>query len=389
MNTWKDNDEGKEDRPSGKRNNILIVGPDRLGDTLLSIEAIKQITNHYPNNEMFLVCRKSFICLFELYGLTSVHFIGIEGNVGKWPEYKEFRRLTEIIRSIYYEKVFMTVSPNPWLTLLTACARAKSYTNLAYQQYENRRNKIERYVKERVFDHGFVERDEVFLGRAYKNFLASNDIHYTSEGARLSINSGNRYRNKFDEYILFSPMSIVSSREMSDTKMKELLKGLLEINDYNIVLSGNALDARKIETVLRDFLSEESKSRVINYAGKTSLEEFLILIKDAKLVIGVDSGQIHLAASIGTPSVALCGYWNPPQFLPYDYEKKTLVYPECIFSKKSYECKYCQASNGKWDKKTRPNPVCDEREKNGQSFLCLEEIDLQDVLDKVKEIMER
>ena len=50
-----------------------------------------------------------------------------------------------------------------------------------------------------------------------------------------------------------------------------------------------------------------TESRVINLAGKTTLRELMALLKCCRLLLGNDSGPMHLAAALGTPVVALFG----------------------------------------------------------------------------------
>jgi lipopolysaccharide heptosyltransferase I len=52
-------------------------------------------------------------------------------------------------------------------------------------------------------------------------------------------------------------------------------------------------------------------------APQTSLRELAFLLKNAKLVIGGDTGPLHLAAALGTPVVGIYGPTNPLRNGPY------------------------------------------------------------------------
>jgi len=54
-----------------------------------------------------------------------------------------------------------------------------------------------------------------------------------------------------------------------------------------------------------------------NLAGKTSLPQLADLLRSADLFIGADSGVMHLAAAVGTPSVALFGPTSPQSWGPW------------------------------------------------------------------------
>jgi ADP-heptose:LPS heptosyltransferase len=46
-------------------------------------------------------------------------------------------------------------------------------------------------------------------------------------------------------------------------------------------------------------------------AGKTSLKELCFLFKKVDLMVTCDSGPMHIAAAMGTPTVALFGPTDP------------------------------------------------------------------------------
>jgi heptosyltransferase-2/heptosyltransferase-3 len=58
-------------------------------------------------------------------------------------------------------------------------------------------------------------------------------------------------------------------------------------------------------------------SRGVSLAGRLGWGELEALLARATLVVGVDSGPLHLAVAAGTPSVALFGPADPAQFGPW------------------------------------------------------------------------
>jgi len=65
-----------------------------------------------------------------------------------------------------------------------------------------------------------------------------------------------------------------------------------------------------------DEIRDQTRSRPLNLAGQLSIKELGALSARAKLFIGVDSMPMHLAAAMGTPTVALFGpsgesVWGP------------------------------------------------------------------------------
>lgn len=56
-------------------------------------------------------------------------------------------------------------------------------------------------------------------------------------------------------------------------------------------------------------------------AGRTTIKQFLALMKRSRLYVGVDSGSMHAAAAFGVPVVALFGPSNPRWIGPYGQEQ--------------------------------------------------------------------
>jgi len=73
--------------------------------------------------------------------------------------------------------------------------------------------------------------------------------------------------------------------------------------------------------------------RAINLAGQFSLKELAALTTRAKLFIGVDSAPMHIAAAVGTPSVALFGPSGDKEWGPW------MVPSEIVTS--DYPCRPC------------------------------------------------
>ena len=57
--------------------------------------------------------------------------------------------------------------------------------------------------------------------------------------------------------------------------------------------------------------------RFINLTSKTSLLQMVELIRRARLVIANDSGPLHIAAALGTPTLGLFGPTSPTRFGPF------------------------------------------------------------------------
>jgi heptosyltransferase-3 len=85
------------------------------------------------------------------------------------------------------------------------------------------------------------------------------------------------------------------------------------------VLTGSSDPA---ELAYVDQIYRSMPSTAVNVAGKLSLAESAFLISHAKYYVGPDTALTHMAAALGTPTVALFGPSNPVKWGPWpkDYQ---------------------------------------------------------------------
>jgi ADP-heptose:LPS heptosyltransferase len=89
---------------------------------------------------------------------------------------------------------------------------------------------------------------------------------------------------------------------------------------YQVLLTGNREEIRSIEEIRIN-----TGNHVYNTAGILSLEEFITLIKEAPLLVSVNTSAVHIAAAMGTPQVVLYALSNP-QHLPWKAKGNLLLF---------------------------------------------------------------
>ncbi|HWI39101.1 MAG TPA: putative lipopolysaccharide heptosyltransferase III [Burkholderiales bacterium] len=79
------------------------------------------------------------------------------------------------------------------------------------------------------------------------------------------------------------------------------------------------------ETAFVAAILEKATSKPINLAGQLSLKDLGALTARARLFIGVDSMPMHLAAAMGTPTVALFGPSRENEWGPWNVEQRVVT----------------------------------------------------------------
>jgi heptosyltransferase-2 len=107
-----------------------------------------------------------------------------------------------------------------------------------------------------------------------------------------------------------------------------------EIADVRWLIVGGRGDveiSREIETRLRE--APLPQSSVVNVAGKTTLLDLCALLRYCKVLLTNDTGPMHIAAALGTPTVSIWGSTSPQLTGPLS--------PRSIIVREPVECSPC------------------------------------------------
>jgi len=91
--------------------------------------------------------------------------------------------------------------------------------------------------------------------------------------------------------------------------------------DYKIVLIGSKNEQQYVQELMSHL---NTLHNIINYAGKTTIDELIALIGNANLMITNDTGPMHIAFASKTKTVALFGPCTPSQY--GNFERTNIIY---------------------------------------------------------------
>lgn len=106
-----------------------------------------------------------------------------------------------------------------------------------------------------------------------------------------------------------------TAKQWPEKHAKELLEWLLSKKDCHVHCLGAPSDRAVYEKLQTETLSAYRK-RMHIHCGELSLLESMAFLKQMNLVVGVDSGTLHMAAAAGVPVVALFGPMNDRKWGP-------------------------------------------------------------------------
>lgn len=131
--------------------------------------------------------------------------------------------------------------------------------------------------------------------------------------------------------------------------------------DYNIILLGG----KKEEQEIKEYEDKLNKNgRVVNFISKTTIIESVALINECDLVIGGDTGMLHIADALGKETLTIFGPTDPVLVGPYSEKANNITL--------NIECQYCYGTNVLFE--------CTDR-------ICLSRITVRHIYNKVFEIL--
>jgi len=151
--------------------------------------------------------------------------------------------------------------------------------------------------------------------------------------------------------------SLSLNRSWSLSNFSTLIEKMTNAYGAHIILIGGKRDIRRVEEIVA---SLRNNQKVVNLAGKTSITQLLALMEQVNLVITNDSGPLHLAVMMGTPTISFFGPESPLQYGPQGGNHTTLY--------KGYYCSPCLH-------------VYNEKNSTCENNVCLQDISVDEVFD--------
>lgn len=133
-------------------------------------------------------------------------------------------------------------------------------------------------------------------------------------------------------YVAVSVQSTWRAKEWAGAYYAETLAPIA--SKLPIVFVGTQRDTEKIDGIM-DAMRQQSpiSLQIISLAGRISLIELVAVLEGAQLYFGTDTGPMHIASAVGTPTLSLWGATHPSVYGSLGAQDRCLVSP--------YACQGC------------------------------------------------
>ena len=101
-------------------------------------------------------------------------------------------------------------------------------------------------------------------------------------------------------------------KHWQEERWAQVADSLVDSLGAQLLFSGSAAEAALVQRI-----TERMSQPATSIAGLTTIGQLAACYESAQLVLGPDSGPLHLAAAVATPTVSLYGPADPVEFGPW------------------------------------------------------------------------
>ncbi|WP_366520047.1 glycosyltransferase family 9 protein [uncultured Aquimarina sp.] len=297
---------------------ILVIRLSAMGDVAMTAPILRTFRAQYPNVKITVLTRKFFEPIFSGIDNLEIYHADVEGKhkgfFGLSKLSKELRGLGitavadlhNVLRSNILKK-FFTLRGIKVVQIDKGRAEKKALTRSINKEFKQLKKTHQRYAD--VFD---------ILG-----YPIDLEKHSFPQKTPLTPEILKLTNNSTKKWLGIAPFAQYESKVYPLELMVEVIEQLDKEGTYEILLFGGG----KKEIGILNNIDSKYKN-VINVAGKLSFEDELKLIGNLDTMLSMDSGNAHLAAMYGVPTITLWGVTHPfAGFMPFGQPMERAILP--------------------------------------------------------------
>jgi len=338
-----------------------------IGDMVLLTPALRALKQVYPNSCLTFLLRPLVADLMKTNPYVDDCIVDLKTD----GIYRSFMKLYRRIRENHFD-IAVVLHPSSYRNaILPFIARIPIRVGSNYKGRgllltyscpdKTTIHEVDRYVQviqllkndthsnlEIKRKNQFIIPSELEYWHTDKNRLSLTDLlekmGVSTEDRLMAVNLGTTWRSKQWDLRGFAEVIKIISESAPDIK---------------VVLTGSTDELNLVEQLV---VSDST----LNFVGKTDLMQLGALLERCDVCLTCDSGPMHIAASVGIPTVALFGPTDPKRHKPYG-KGHTVI-------EKPVSCRPCY------------NRTCHRQD---QPYLCMQEIKVNEVVKAIMTILNK
>ena len=320
----------------------LFIRPGGIGDFVLLLPAINALAHRFPGIRIDVLCEK-----------RNAGVADLTRNIRTVYRYDHGVDIIRCLRNSYD----VVIDTEQWYRLSAVVAR---FTGARVRVGFDTNDREKAFTHRIPYDKN--EYEALSFSRlteplTYSHIDLSSSIPFVEAPDALPAHLSSRLDGLT---VAIAPGASLKEKRFSTEKFGGIASELAG-EGYTVVLLGSSSDKADAEKITR------LSPGCLDLTGKTSLAEAASILKISRLLLTTDSALLHIAAGLGTPTVALFGCSNEKKWAPPSSGNIAL--------KTGLECSPCSFFGYV--------PAC------ANNIKCMDLIDMQDVLKAMSKVLLR
>jgi len=304
---------------------ILCIRPDNIGDLLMTTPAISALKETFNCHITILVSSMGAAVVPEIPGIDDVIVCDVPWvQINSVPHPSQFTNLVQRLKEGFFDAavIFTVYSQNPMPSIMLAYL-AEIPLRLAYCR-ENPYHLLTNWVPDEepyTFIQHQVLRD-LQLVKSIGAITGHDQLRLHTREILWPVVCEKLLRLGVDlgkPWMLFHPEVSEQKRKYNIDDWVTAGRKIRQGVDYQIIITGKSNEKEAFQ------MEDEIGMGAFSAAGLFSLQELIVLIKHAPLLVSVNTGTVHIAAAVHTPVLVLYALTNP-QHTPWRVTNKVLYF---------------------------------------------------------------
>ena len=348
---------------------VFIMYNYAFGDGIIFLCSFKHIRKLYNSNdyEITIICQKGLQSIYENLNVFD-NVIPYDLTKSTFDIKKRFK-LFKLLRQKYYDIVLDPIGANECTTNVFMSRALCADKKITMVDLSVRKSLCPKWMYNKIYSKVYINtKINLALIDYYAEFI--RNLGLKNFNVKLEhINSPKLKLHLPQSYYIVFPSASTQLKRWPIKKYAEIIKRIHQKTNLTLLFCGTQSDYDSIS----DLKKEIKYIPFVDIVGKTSLMEFISVIKGSKFVITNDTSTYHIAVTNEVPVTIITGGYTYNKYVLYNYK-------DCDKYRKPYivvnrmECFNC-------------DNCCCKLKKGDRLWPCLDKITVDDAWNIINKMI--
>jgi len=298
--------------------NILLVRLDHIGDVLMTSPAFSLLRERFPQTKIILLTNAAGKQLFSddprINEILVFNWAWRQQKISDRFSFSKTKELLSLILRLRRERIDVIIDFRGDIRFIILFGLLAGI-RIRISNSRVGKSSLLHHISHFDIARHEVERSVDVIECFVKPKTPLRPQIYLKAGEMPAIKEFVKRELKFSEFpsklALIAPYSSIDIKSWPREYFREVIDSLLEM-DFIVTIVGTSDDSADAQSMVKGY-----DSGVFSLAGKTSVRQLAALTAVSTIIVGVDTGVLHIASCFDTPIIAIFGPTRSVEFRPY------------------------------------------------------------------------